>query len=204
MVSNFCFCCYSHTNTHLFICLKLNRITRNTISNSDKDCMYIFSTYFCTKLLKEGVSTVQRWTLRKQVDIFSKKLLLFPVNIENTHWMLLVLVNSNSNKISTINDRDSDFFMFVLDSLPGISSYSDVIDRITSLISQWLRKEYNARSMEESNKIELLELDTIFPDGKFTSCILLFVFFFNTHQYISFFLTSTKTRGFSKLRLVCL
>ena len=50
---------------------------------------HCFSTQFYDKLLKSGYQGVHRWT--KKVDIFSKDLILFPINYQACHWILAVV-----------------------------------------------------------------------------------------------------------------
>jgi Ulp1 family protease len=55
---------------------------------------YSFSSFFFVRLLdpnKGGYlyQNVRRWTTK--VDIFSKKKIFFPINIDNTHWTLLLI-----------------------------------------------------------------------------------------------------------------
>ncbi len=47
--------------------------------------VYVYSTFFYTKLFSSGHQRVQRWS--KGVDIFSKRLLIFPVHLQ-AHWCL--------------------------------------------------------------------------------------------------------------------
>jgi len=46
---------------------------------------YTYSTFFYTKLVNSGLQAISRWT--KETDLFTKRLLLVPVNLEN-HWCL--------------------------------------------------------------------------------------------------------------------
>ncbi|CAJ0892393.1 5518_t:CDS:2, partial [Entrophospora sp. SA101] len=65
-----------------------------TILNSEYgECVYAFSTYFYAKLMKGdeySYSRVIRWT--KKIDIFKKKLLFVPININASHWILAVII----------------------------------------------------------------------------------------------------------------
>lgn len=58
-----------------------------------KEGFYSFSSFFFERLLVPKVGytykNVSRWT--KNVDIFSKKKIFFPINIANTHWTLLLI-----------------------------------------------------------------------------------------------------------------
>ncbi len=55
---------------------------------------YSFSSFFFVRLLDPNTGgylykNVRRWT--NKVDIFSKKKIFFPINIDNTHWTLLLI-----------------------------------------------------------------------------------------------------------------
>ena len=53
---------------------------------------YFATTFFFEKLLVQGIYTyanVARWT--REVDVFSLKQLLFPININNSHWTQLTI-----------------------------------------------------------------------------------------------------------------
>jgi Ulp1 family protease len=53
---------------------------------------HYFSTYFMTRLLcrnKYDYNQVKRWS--KKFDIFSLEKIFFPININNTHWILIVV-----------------------------------------------------------------------------------------------------------------
>ena len=52
------------------------------------DNIYVYSTFFYPKVLSCGYNAVQQWTHGE--DIFSKRLLLFPIHL-NIHWCLAVV-----------------------------------------------------------------------------------------------------------------
>ncbi|KAI0321677.1 cysteine proteinase [Amylostereum chailletii] len=63
----------------------INGVNRNTKKSKPLDVHY-FSTFFWSKLTGEGYEKgrLSRWT--KRFDIFSKDVLLIPVNHNNMHW----------------------------------------------------------------------------------------------------------------------
>lgn len=65
-------------------------MTRN--DSPDTSMCHYFSTHFFSKLLMEGPGGVQKWTERKGIDIFEKRLIFVPVN-KSLHWSLAVIVN---------------------------------------------------------------------------------------------------------------
>lgn len=59
----------------------------NTYGN-EKIKVYAFSTFFYSKLVKDGYNSLRRWT--KKVDIFSHNLIMIPVHL-GLHWTLAVI-----------------------------------------------------------------------------------------------------------------
>ncbi len=49
---------------------------------------YAFSTFFYSKLIKDGYSSLKRWT--RKVDIFSYNLIVIPIHL-GLHWTLAVI-----------------------------------------------------------------------------------------------------------------
>ncbi len=49
---------------------------------------YAFSTFFYSKLIKDGYSSLKRWT--RKVDIFSYNLIVVPIHL-GLHWTLAVI-----------------------------------------------------------------------------------------------------------------
>lgn len=56
---------------------------RNNIS------VYAMNTFFLPKLLQCGYAGVKRWT--QNVNIFSYKMILIPVHVDNSHWCMAVI-----------------------------------------------------------------------------------------------------------------
>ncbi|KAI8578229.1 hypothetical protein K450DRAFT_247854 [Umbelopsis ramanniana AG] len=60
---------------------------RSQKNQSKYPAIHCFNTFFCTTLLESGYAKLKRWT--KRVDIFSKDMVLIPVN-SSLHWTLAV------------------------------------------------------------------------------------------------------------------
>lgn len=74
--------------------LKLLRQHSVSAFDSANQC-YFHSTFFFTKLCENGTyhyRNVARWTKRgaNKCDLFSQKLVFVPINVNNTHWALVV------------------------------------------------------------------------------------------------------------------
>ncbi|KAL9938739.1 hypothetical protein V8E36_002458 [Tilletia maclaganii] len=48
--------------------------------------VHFFNTLFMPKMIKDGHKGVARWTLRKGVNLFTKDIVLIPINNSNIHW----------------------------------------------------------------------------------------------------------------------
>lgn len=72
---------------NFYMNLITERSLQNPTYNSDLKC-YTFSTFFYSKLLKDGYASLKRWT--RKVDIFSHNLILIPVHL-GLHWTLAVI-----------------------------------------------------------------------------------------------------------------
>jgi sentrin-specific protease 1 len=60
---------------------------------NDRQTMYAFNTFFCPQLAVGGFAyeNVQCWTTRAKIDVFALDRILFPVNLNNSHWTLAVV-----------------------------------------------------------------------------------------------------------------
>lgn len=55
--------------------------------------VYAFSCYFFTQLSVDGYAydRVRKWTRRANIDVFKLDKIIFPLNIDNSHWVLAVV-----------------------------------------------------------------------------------------------------------------
>lgn len=74
------------------------------IKERDLNNIYCFNTHFIIEL--SSSSTISRWT--RNVDLFSKRLILIPININNLHWTLVsVDIHQNSiNYYDSLNGKN--------------------------------------------------------------------------------------------------
>uniref|UniRef100_A0A1A9WDH3 Ubiquitin-like protease family profile domain-containing protein n=1 Tax=Glossina brevipalpis TaxID=37001 RepID=A0A1A9WDH3_9MUSC len=63
--------------------------------------VYAMNTYFVTRLLQIGYDGIKQWT--QNMDIFTKDILLIPVNLSNVHWSMAIIHFKNR----TIKHYDS-------------------------------------------------------------------------------------------------
>lgn len=65
------------------------------ISRKDRSTVHFFSSHFYTSLVEEGHSGVESWTRKKNIDVFTKKLIFIPIN-KSLHWSICVVVNPSA------------------------------------------------------------------------------------------------------------
>ena len=55
--------------------------------------VFLMNSFFFTKLSQGNYNYkgVRRWTKRKKIDIFSKRMMMFPVHVGESHWCLGVI-----------------------------------------------------------------------------------------------------------------
>ena len=85
------------------------------------DKVHFCNNFFYTKLTEvgENYEKINRWL--KNVDIKSKKMIIFPVNIQNSHWTLL-LIDIQGKTISYLD------------------SYGDTGSTTTKIILKWFKQ----------------------------------------------------------------
>jgi Ulp1 family protease len=115
----------------------LQWITRKE-ANEDPYIMY-FNTQFYSAILLTGVSCVIKWNEKRGVDIFSKKILVIPVNMDN-HWSLCAVYNAA--QIAKLDKKDGGsvdipFIMF----LDPLDFHSQI--QVCQNIRDWLNAEWN-------------------------------------------------------------
>jgi hypothetical protein len=155
---------YVNDNVIDFWMLWISRNIPSTMSN-----ILILSTHFYSEMLSQGVETVSGWSLHKNRDVFSFKIILLPVNLDN-HWSLCgiyyankieLLPNSNAHN----NERP---FMMHLDSLNYHSA-----GVISKNVRMWLNYEWKKRSGLERDLPNPSNFPIIRPKGKL--CDVVFV-----------------------------
>lgn len=57
---------------------------------------YVWTTHFYTTLASKGYQGVARWAKRRKLNVFSKDIVIVPINIHNTHWAVAVVENKHS------------------------------------------------------------------------------------------------------------
>jgi Ulp1 family protease len=114
---------------------------------------HIFMTHFYTKLVEKGVEAVSQWTVNKDIDIFTKKLIFILVNL-SLHWFLSVVINPSS-----INWEHKS----VQDVISYILFFDHSRNEISKNIIAWLNMEWKRVKNVSEN---LSCTPTIKPNGK--------------------------------------
>ena len=82
----------------------LNRISRGESQQPSSD-VHFFTSLFMTTMEVKGPAAVASWTEKENIDLFQKKLVFIPVNVD-LHWSLCVVVNPG--QVANWLDEDLD------------------------------------------------------------------------------------------------
>ena len=70
-------------------------------ANCQESKVQTFTSHFMSELLDNGVGCVQKWLHSRKIDLFSKDLIMLPIN-EDGHWSFSAIMNpGNMNDDST-------------------------------------------------------------------------------------------------------
>ena len=85
----------------------------------------ILSTQFFTKLKTDGSEKMQSWV--KNYDVFEQRFVFIPINVDNSHWILAVIVNAGevSHSLGAETDQHEHAFCILMDPLG--KDYTNVI-----------------------------------------------------------------------------
>jgi Ulp1 family protease len=146
----------------------LNWITRN---ESEKDSViYLFSTQFYTKMTEvDGIKTVTAWTTKKDLDVFTKKMLFLPIH-KDFHWSLCIICNAGNVNSSDCVEEDTSFevpFILFLDPLDYHSRKN-----VCGTVRQWLNAEWSKKHVTPRPIFTPITIEAFSPSGK---CFLLHI-----------------------------
>lgn len=167
----------------------VQRMTRNDAPEISP-CHY-FSTHFYSKLCKEGPEGVQKWTERKGIDIFQKRLIFVPVN-KTMHWSLAVIVNPgaiddhcdlmdkygcslNENVLASVGDHPCPVILF-FDSLK-CHPRSSVAKTLRNWLNAEWRRKMGGRIDRREDPFKPNTMKVITPGGEFVLVALFFILF---------------------------
>jgi hypothetical protein len=118
--------------------------------NVDESRVHIFTSHFYTALAEGGPQTVESWTAKKNIDIFSKRMIFIPIN-KSLHWSLCVVVNAN--EIGRMyQDRDESAprpCILFFDSLKAHKKEAVAKKVIGWLNAEWKRLDKTASSIDD-------------------------------------------------------
>ncbi|PWN32554.1 cysteine proteinase, partial [Meira miltonrushii] len=96
--------------------------------------VHVFNTFFYEKLVKQGYAGVRQWT--RKVDIFTKDLILLPINLGQAHWVC-----------AAINMRKLRFEYY-----DSMHSYNR---KAFDVLSDYVHNEYNDKKKGEFGQLDL-------------------------------------------------
>ena len=115
------------------------------------------SSAFMNELMFSGTSKMGRWAFDGYVDIFSKKMLLFPYSL-NEHRSLFVVVNAstelNGHGVNSVSDERPLLVHF--DSSPTGSTHETEL--VSCKISAWLNGVWHACCRGKKIKLRTLSV----------------------------------------------
>ena len=145
-------------------------------ANEEPHIMF-FNTQLYSTILLAGASCVVNWNEKRGVDIFTKRILVIPVNKDN-HWSLCAVYNAGLIAKVDKKDRESvdiPFIMF-LDPLDYHSR-----GQVCQNIRDWLNAEWNNKYKKSVKLFTDFTITSVCPAGK---QILLFdMLFLNEEHY---------------------
>ncbi|SJX60395.1 related to Sentrin-specific protease 1 [Sporisorium reilianum f. sp. reilianum] len=118
--------------------------------------VHFFNSFFWSNLKKRGHDSVKRWTRR--IDIFSKDIILFPINVGNAHWVC-----------GAINMRKHRFEYY--DSLGAFnqSAFELMRDYVVAEARDKLKKDIDLRGWTDHFSDESPQQENNFDCGVFAS-----------------------------------
>ena len=137
------------------------QLTFSDLPLRERRDMYVFSSYFFTKLRDgAGVVDVDRWADKlPEFDLFAKKLLFVPIN-ESLHWSLAIVVNPCS-----LAEGKPDARIMVLDSLCCHKPKKVVKLLRTYLFHEWRKREDKDKKAKASQASRCQGADGSDRDG---------------------------------------
>jgi hypothetical protein len=130
---------------------------------TEENWIHIFNTQFYTTLDDFGVEHVLNWTGKKKLDVFTKKMLILPIN-HQLHWPLCCVGNPSAVINSTDDDETEDMevrFMLFLDPL-DYHNKSMICDKV----SHWLNREWNRKYKDKIRIFSPITMKCFPPKGK--------------------------------------
>lgn len=105
-------------NFYLSMVQEYNENNRKKEGTSSLPKIYIFSTFFYHSLSSDGYNykRVQRWTKRKNIDIFSFDMILIPLHVFGNHWTLgaIDIKRKHIKLYDSLNGENIKFFTYIL------------------------------------------------------------------------------------------
>ena len=118
--------------------------------------VHFFNSFFWTNLKSKGFDGVKRWTRR--VDLFSKDIILFPINIGNAHWVC-----------GAINMRKHRFEYYDSLGAANKSAFTLMRDYLTQEARDKKKKEIDLRGWTDLFSDESPQQENAFDCGVFAS-----------------------------------
>jgi Ulp1 family protease len=152
----------------------INRLLIRMGSSAENIC--IFPSRFYQKLSGlDGYSGVARWS--KNVDIFTKDIIMIPINHSECHWTLYVIINPGKVGYQMSDNRGTDIevkppFCLYMDSYGYPNQFHDQILLYLNKEAERLKK---LSSSEKNMPFTTESLPCYVPEGKYKHNLFMFV-----------------------------
>ena len=134
-----------------------NRIARR--EDKTHTNLHSFSTYFYSLMVQREAARMTRWTKRKNVNIFEKKIIFIPIHADS-HWSLCIILNPGSIKNSFESDGGEQANENLIPCLIHLDSYGTHNgETIRNQLLEWLNLEYYTSHPDEPRQ-KLFNQDT--------------------------------------------
>jgi Ulp1 family protease len=137
-----------------------------------KDALLVFSSHFFTKLVEEGTVSVQKWTARKDVNIFEKRMVFIPI-YRSDHWSLCVVVNPGARSEPASPDALASFIIFLDPKKGGWHDQKLVRKNVMAwLNAEWRRLKDESKTATRCGPFTNATMHFLTPIGKFCNILL--------------------------------
>lgn len=119
------------------------------IADRSPDTVYAFNTFFFLALTTQGYKRINRWT--KNVDVFNKKKLLFPIHIvDEDHWVL-VCVDFTQKTIKFYDSLGCDGFDYMKVIMSYLVLEGEQKKKLHFCFDSWRLSNVSELPLQENN-----------------------------------------------------
>ncbi len=129
---------------------------------ADENWVHTFNMQFYTSLIEKGVDHVLKWIQKRNLDVFSKTMLILPIN-KQLHCSLCCIFNPRA-VMSSNDEEHPDMEMCFLLFLDPLDYHSRV--QVCQEIREWLNAAWNRKHNTNTRMFTHLTTPWFTPEGK--------------------------------------